>query len=163
MRLFAVGLLLCALGAARAQGADSVPYGHPDFYPSAERPIGFRGDGNGYFPGARIVTEFWEGTPVEKEQQYRGKRRMETGKYLALIDDKPKNLVWKTEMPSWANSHPIVVGDKAFTTGESDWLVCTDVRTGKILWAKQTPVWRTACKDAAAADARRCFLKCTWR
>ena len=42
-------------------GRAEVPLGSPDFYPSHERPIGFRGDGNGFFPGATPVTTWRDG------------------------------------------------------------------------------------------------------
>jgi outer membrane protein assembly factor BamB len=44
LSLIVVGLQLMA--------ADTAPLGSPDFYPSPEHPIGFRGDGTGRFPGA---------------------------------------------------------------------------------------------------------------
>lgn len=42
-------------GAARLFAGD-VPLGHPDYYPSPEHPIGQRGDGTGFYPGAVAVT-----------------------------------------------------------------------------------------------------------
>lgn len=152
-----VGVVVCMAaglgGASTARAGDDLPLGHADFYPSASRPVGYRGDGNGFFPGAKVVTEFWEGTPVEKTGRYidkRGDEREET--YLGMADEKSKNLVWKTRMPSWANTQPIVVGDKVFTLGEPDWLICTDARTGKVLWAKSNNIWRTIVKDEAVAE-----------
>ncbi len=132
--------------------SNSIPLGHKDFYPSVERPVGYRGDGNGYFPGATPVKVFYEGTPAEKEHEYKGKRGMTTGKYIAMTDDRSKNIVWKAEMPSWANSHPIVVGDKVFTIGEPDMLICTDARTGKVLWSRRNNVWSTFIPDEALAE-----------
>ena len=150
-RLFAFAFLVMLL-CASAPAAEAPPYGDPEFYPSPERPIGFRGDGNGCFPGATPVREFWEGTPVETEQTYQGKRGPETDDYLAITDDQSKNLVWKTHMPSWANGHPIVVGDKIFTLGEPDWLICIDAASGEVLWSKQVRVWDTLLEDADLAD-----------
>jgi hypothetical protein len=45
-----------------------LPYGHGAFSPTPERPLGFRGDGNGWFPGATPVVEFYEGTPTKAER-----------------------------------------------------------------------------------------------
>ncbi len=42
--LFAAGMPLLA--------SDTAPLGSPDFYPSPEHPVGWRGDGSGRFPGA---------------------------------------------------------------------------------------------------------------
>ena len=40
--------------------AKDVPLGHKDFYPSPQRPVGFRGNGNGAYPDARPVSEWSE-------------------------------------------------------------------------------------------------------
>ena len=48
---FAGGALFGA-DMARAEGASGAPLGSPDFRPSPERPVGWRGDGTGRFPGA---------------------------------------------------------------------------------------------------------------
>ena len=92
-----------------------VPLGHPDFVPSSDHPVGFRGDGTGCYPGATPPTE-WE----DKYGQELG-----------------KNVLWKTPMPSRTNSSPIVVGKKVFTLADPDLLICADALTGKILWQKQ--------------------------
>jgi hypothetical protein len=123
-------LLLASLAAAEPT---EVPLGHKDFYPSPQRPVGFRGDGNGYFPGAEPVTEWQEGTNGENKTASR-------------------NIVWKVEMPSWANTQPIVVGDRIFTTAEPNLLVCVDARTGKILWTESVNPWELLGVDKARAQ-----------
>ncbi len=55
-----------------AGGQAPIPLGHREFYPSAERPVGWRGDGTGAWPGATPVAAF----------------NGETG----------KNIVWKVPM-----------------------------------------------------------------
>ena len=47
-------LLLPALSlvAATEGNGNALPLGHKDFYPTPDRPVGFRGDGSGVFPGA---------------------------------------------------------------------------------------------------------------
>ncbi|MFP4055001.1 MAG: PQQ-binding-like beta-propeller repeat protein, partial [Phycisphaerae bacterium] len=143
---------LLILPAILTAGSD-IPMGHKDFYPTEDRPVGFRGDGNGYFPGATPVKVFSSGTPKKVEQKYKDKHgREKTGDYIDIVDDKPRNVVWKTEMPSWANSQPIVVGDRVFTIGEPDWLICADARTGKVLWAHRNSVWSTLLPDEAKAQ-----------
>src|SRR5579862_6504173 len=42
----------------KAQDHSEVPLGSPDFYPSAEHPLGWRGDGSGRFPGANPPAEW---------------------------------------------------------------------------------------------------------
>lgn len=73
----------------------------------AQTPVGWRGDGSGVFAGATGPTK-WEA-------------------------DKP---VWKTKLPSWSNSSPIVVGDKIFVCAQPTTLVCLSAADGKILWSK---------------------------
>ncbi len=141
----------------RAEAAAPVPLGHRDFYPSEERPVGFMGDGNGYFPGATPVTEWWEGTPVEveREQLDRWGKKMIKATYWGFADRRSKNIVWKTEMPSWANTQPIVVGDRVFTLAEPYQLVCCDARTGEVLWTvTANPLACAGVEPALAAKLR---------
>jgi hypothetical protein len=84
--------------------------GDADFYPSAEHPTGWRGDGTGYWPGA---------TPVKSWDASSG-----------------KNIVWKVALPGPSFSQPIVVGDKVFTLADPNWLICLSAVDGKILWQK---------------------------
>jgi len=142
-----ITLLAGALGfipAFQLSAADSEPgkqsgampnpgaqYGGKDFYPSSEYPVGFRGDGTGYFPGATPVTNWVEGT---LKTVTRPRVPGQWSEKIVPIDDKGTNIVWKTEMPGWVNSQPIVVGDRVFTYAEPDRLVCVDANTGKIRW-----------------------------
>ncbi len=103
------------------------PPGHPNFYPTAERPIGWRGDGTGAWPGA---------TPVKVWNAATG-----------------KNIVWKTPMPGPSFSQPIVVGDKVFTLADPNWLICLSARNGSILWQKQVD-HTTLMPPETAAKAR---------
>ncbi len=132
-RLLGVAFLLVLAGLVEAAEPSKVPLGHKEFYPSPEHPVGFRGDGNGYFPGATPVAEWREGTV--------GTAKDERSEVLVLTDKKAHNIVWKTEMPSWANTQPIVVGDRVFTTAEPNMLLCVDARTGKVLWTASANPW----------------------
>lgn len=85
-----------------------IPLGHPDFYPSDERPIGWRGDRTGAFPGA-TGPDTWDA---------------ETGEGIA----------WNVDTPGPGFSQPIVVGEKVFVTCDPNWLVCYSVHDGKELW-----------------------------
>ncbi|MEI6705110.1 MAG: PQQ-binding-like beta-propeller repeat protein, partial [Deltaproteobacteria bacterium] len=103
--------LLSFFAATSLAAADPVPLGHPDFYPSPERPVGWRGDRTGAFPGATPVTTW----------------NSKTG----------ANIVWKSRMPSPSWGQPIVVGEKVFTTSDPNLLICVNVHDGKILWQKE--------------------------
>ena len=136
--------ILMATLAMPAARAGEVPYGHKDFYPSPERPVGFRGDGNGAFPGATPVISFREGdvTQIEMEVALWGDAggnqlgTFKKTKVPVLANDKRVNVVWKTEMPGFSNSSPIVVGDRVFCMADPYTLVCVDIPTGKILWQR---------------------------
>ena len=87
------------------------------------RVVGWRGDRSGTFPNADPVTEFTES----------------------------ENVLWKTPMPQWANSSPIVVGGRVFVTSEPDELLCLDADDGKILWRKSSTHLDLLPRDDAAA------------
>lgn len=143
-RISAVTVSLVMAGFAAAAERSEVPLGHKDFYPSAAQPVGFRGDGNGCFPGATPVTDWREGTVEMKKQG--------PIDVLTTTDKKAHHIVWKTEMPSWANAQPIVVGDRVFTTAEPNMLVCVDANTGKVLWTATINPWELRGIDKAQAD-----------
>ena len=114
--LLTVSLLLSAAmagetGPSTGAVAKDVPFGHKDFYPSPQRPVGDRGDWTGVFPGAKGVALEWD---------------HRTG----------KNIIWKCRLPYWSNSAPIVVGKRAFVGSEPDELICVDTETGAILWKR---------------------------
>jgi len=147
-------------------GNDAVPLGHKDFYPSPERPVGWRGDGNGAFPGATPVTFWREGTVamVEKEIAQWGdaggnlRGTFKKQKVPVFADQNAVNIVWKTEMPGFAHSQPIVVGDRAFTTADPNFLVCVDVNTGKILWQQELDVFELMGQAPEEAKKNRRLL-----
>ena len=117
----AVFLPLLAAGAALADGPAA--YGHPDYYPTSERPAGLQGDGSGHFPGASPVAE-WD---------------FRTG----------RNIVWRCRLPGWGYSSPILVGDRVFVTVDWSKLICVDARTGKILWARDNETFDLVGGDRA--------------
>jgi outer membrane protein assembly factor BamB len=99
-------VLLCTSGIALAQATGPV-LGSPDYKPSAERPVGWRGDGSGCYPAAEPVAK-WSAK---------------------------ENLLWTAEVgPGY--SSPIAVGQRVFVTAEPDMLVCLDALTGKERWRK---------------------------
>ncbi len=144
-----VAAALCLAGACLPACAGP-PLGHRDFYPSDDRPIGFRGDGNGAFPGATPVSEWREGDAVEGEMDLLqwgdagGSRHgtVKRAKVWTFTNNARVNIVWKTEMPGFSNSSPIVVGDRVFCMADPYTLVCVDVPTGKILWQRDVNPFR---------------------
>jgi outer membrane protein assembly factor BamB len=119
--------------AASAPGVEP-PYGHPDFYPSPERPVGWRGDGTGAWPGAMPVTNW----------------NVDTG----------HNVVWRSPMPAPGFAQPVVVGEKVFTMADPDLLVCVNVHDGAILWQTEvdhTTVMAPDKREKARAERRFIF------
>ncbi len=68
--------------------------------------VGWRTDGTGRYPDAKPVAQ-WSGS---------------------------NNVVWKTPMPKWSNSTPVLVGDRLYVCSEPETLLCVDLKTGRILW-----------------------------
>jgi len=103
-----------------ATAAEDAPLGSADYYPSPERPIGWRGDGNGAYPGATPVADFFSGPPEEVEVRVlQTWNEPETKKRWDVGEGPSKNMVWNTKLPSWGHAQPIIVGDRAITV-ESD-------------------------------------------
>jgi outer membrane protein assembly factor BamB len=75
--------------------------------PAAEA-IGWRTDGTGTYPDARPPLE-WSPT---------------------------KNVVWRTPMPGYGVSQPVLLGERLFICSEPATLLCLDREGGKILWQK---------------------------
>ena len=69
---------------------------------------GWRGDGTGRYPEAAVCLEWGEN----------------------------KNIRWKTALPEWSNSSPILVKDRIFVCAEPTTLICLDAKDGKILWQR---------------------------
>lgn len=155
MILTAIALVLLAM--TTGAGAEP-PYGADDFYPSSERPFGWRGDGTAAWPGATPVTEWREGTPKGgRVRDLKDPERTHSGWVLA--DRRKKNIAWKTRMPCYANSQPIVAGDRVICTAEPYYLVCADVNTGRILWVRENNPFDFRGKSEQEADALTTFME----
>ena len=124
----AIAGMLLAGPARPVLAAAPEPVGSRDFRPSASRPIGFRGDGTGVYPGASPPTRWSERTG--------------------------QNIVWKTPMPTWGHASPIVVGEKVFVCAEPHTLVCVDAADGRILWRRD--VDRLAEQAGGSSPQARC-------
>jgi len=141
-------------GESVAGGATGQPrYGHKDFYPSQGRPLGYRADGNGCYPGALVVTSWRIGELKPGTVEVYSGSRQALGKkrnpktpmqsiVLAPAETDPKtgvrsdaqNIVWRSLLPGTTDAHPIVIGDRVITCCQPDWVVCHDAHTGKELW-----------------------------
>ncbi|MGD0089850.1 MAG: hypothetical protein ABSE73_08005 [Planctomycetota bacterium] len=107
-------------GGGDAVGAEAAPEGQapaalgaPDFQPTPERPIGWRGDGTGHYPGATPPTTWARTDKGEKT-----------------------NIVWETRLPCYSWATPIIVGGRIFVRSEPYDLLCLDKKDGKILWLR---------------------------
>jgi outer membrane protein assembly factor BamB len=168
MRAVLVATLWSVVAAAHAADSTvSVPIGHQDFYPSPERPIGFRGDGSGNFEGATPPIEWWDGTPIQREIGLLGEYGEPGGgkptKMWDHADAKPKNILWKAPVAGWGYSTPTVVGNpsagsgqgRVYVLGNPYWVTCYDIDTGKEIWKKAMTPFVAQGMDAAKAEALR--------
>lgn len=121
----------------RAETGKTPLLGAADFYPSPERPVGWRGDNTACYPGA---------TPVIKWGYPAGTRD--------FSDRNCRNMVWRTMMPNWSNSSPIVIGDKVITLAEPYTVVCVHAKTGKILWTSSNDHLDLLCSPQEARALR---------
>jgi len=110
---------------------DKGVFGSANFAPSAEKPVGWRGDWSGRFPGA---------TPPLK--------------WGRKLDGSIDNIAWIAETPSFSGSSPVIAGNKIFITSASCDLVCFDKKTGKLLWVKSAGFY-----DAATPEDRAKFTE----
>lgn len=96
--------------------------GAAEFLPTPQHPVGYRGDGSGRYPGATHACLQWA----------------EHG----ALPGADRNILWKTELLGFTQSHPIIVGDNLITLEEPSFVVCLDANSGKLRW-------RTACDHLA--------------
>jgi len=136
MALRIPSLLVVILALPLAAG--EVPMGAADYFPSPDRPIGWRGDGTGAYPGVRAVASFHDGPPTRVETRIRDTWNEPKTRKMPDVEDGPaKNIVWRTRLPAWAHSQPIIVGDRAFTVAEPHSLICVDMHSGEVLWDRR--------------------------
>lgn len=155
------GLFALLLSVTLCLGEQPVAFGGKNFYPSQDRPIGFRGDGSGYYPGATPVSQFTEGTAEKVKIKTFNSRRNQWREehFMDLADQKSKNIVWKTKLSSWGHSQPIIVGDKVYTTGDPHTLYCLDMRTGEVLWEKTNSVFEALCPEPEKARELESYVQ----
>ena len=98
--------------------AKDVPFGHKDFYPSPQRPVGWRGDGTGISPGAKPPTQ-WNGPGPRDAASGRGKgAKVEVP--LVWHGSEMKNVLWQVPMPHQSFASPIVVKGKVITESDAN-------------------------------------------
>jgi len=139
-----VAVVAALSGGALTIAAEPLPHGHADFVATAERPVGFCGNGNPHWPGAEPgAVEWWDGTPGWAKVRHRG--GMGNGsppfddsnteaEMRVLLDRVPKNIIWKVPVPGWGDSQPVVVGKRIINAYWPHFVVCYDAGTGKELW-----------------------------
>jgi outer membrane protein assembly factor BamB len=106
----------CGLGTAAETSikvSSSSPLGTANLIPSPDRPVGWRGDGTGRFPGAKPPTK-WSRTSNGTKPESSG-------------------IMWMTPVPAGASA-PIVVGDRIFFGFDPYGLICISKTDGHILW-----------------------------
>lgn len=116
--LLYLGLVLITSAAPALHSANALQ-GSPEFRPSPENPVGWRGDGTGRFPGAMPPLE-WSRTRVGNGYETKG-------------------IAWMTPLPDIGVSSPIAVGPLIFLTTEVADLVCLEKQSGRILWIRSNP------------------------
>ena len=113
--------------------ADSTPLGSPNFKPSPDQSVGWRGDGTGHFPGATPPLSW-------------GRERDGAGY-------KTHGIVWAAPLPERGISSPIVVGDRVFVTCDTADLVCIDKADGHILWIRSNPEFEALSDEDRMSDS----------
>jgi hypothetical protein len=143
------GLLAIALLARAGEAPPN--WGAADVLPTPQHPAYFRWT-QGYFPGAKPPLEWWEGTPVEEDGEVKDKfGKIIKAKVWRFADQKSKNILWKAPAGGWGLTHPIVVGDRVFSVGVPDVIICNDLATGKQLWQRRAMILRMDGKSEAEA------------
>ena len=123
---------LAAVIMVHAWNVNAAPLGSPQFAPTPEQPLGWRGDGTGRFPGAAGPT-VWE-------------RTLNGAAYAT------KGIVWMAPLPNIGVGSPIVVGDRIYLTAEVYDLVCLEKKTGRILWIRSAPEFEGVSEDERKAN-----------
>jgi outer membrane protein assembly factor BamB len=91
-----------------------------------------------------------DATPSQAWPGFRGDgSSTSTAKNLPLTWSPTENLAWRTPLPGYGQSSPVVWGDRAFVTAvdgdqkEKLFVVAVDVKTGKVAWKKEFAAGQT--------------------
>jgi outer membrane protein assembly factor BamB len=167
-----IGCCLTLACAGSVSAAEQPRYGAADFLPTPDQPIGFRADGNGWYPGATPPVEWWEGppalaeVPVTQSNDGFDPAKAKPAQVWVTGAGPSKNILWKTPLPGWGDVQPIVVGRRVLTAVDPDIVLCLDADTGKMLWEDRLRLMNLPVLDEqrqigavpASADA----LQTTW-
>lgn len=89
---------------------------------------------------AILVFAFGVSLPVSASDRVAGWRGDGTGSFSSTEPpiewSLEENVVWKTPMPDWSNSQPVLAGDRLFVCAEPNLLVCVRISDGGILWQR---------------------------
>ncbi len=143
------------------------PFGHAAFRPTPDRPLGYRGCQNGWFPGATPPTSFGDGTAAQVETELRHKGRLQKETLWTLTDRRARNLRFKTPMPGWSLSQPLPVlgedGRLRVVVKCHPWFVlCVDGETGEVLWQDELSPFHGMDLAPKEADAAAELLTLGW-
>jgi outer membrane protein assembly factor BamB len=124
--LVSVSLCVDAVSARAAEPG----IGHPEFTPTPEHPVGFRGDGSGRY-ATRLAVTSWSAA---------------------------ENVIWKADIGFWGDSGPVPAGDRVYTVKDPCELVCVNDADGKILW-RFTLDYAATLPPEEAAEVRAQYAK----
>ena len=118
-------LICCCLAQSlSASEAQSYPYGHAEFYPSADKPLGFLADGRAHYPAANPPVDF----------------NSETGQAIA----------WQTPVPA-GMAQPLQIGEKIIVSCAPWTIRCLNAHDGSQVWERSFPPWRDMPATLAAS------------
>ncbi|MFC1462999.1 PQQ-binding-like beta-propeller repeat protein [Verrucomicrobiota bacterium] len=139
------GCAAAVIWAVAAVAGPEHPYGDAKFVPTPERPIGWRADGSGVFPGANPVLEWDDPTvlsPVLKasadvDAEFKEEEEESDAvavKKPAKPGDLGRNIIWKVKMPDMGHGAPIAFGGRVYVTCDKDRLMCFSAKDGSVIW-----------------------------
>jgi hypothetical protein len=148
--------------------AGELPFAHEQFRPTPDRPLGYRGCMNGWFPGATPPLRFSDGTPAEVEMDIEeAYGTVVRRKILTASDGRARNIRFKTPLPGWSLAQPLPVLGKdgrlrVFVKCHPWWVVCVDGKTGDILWKDPLSPFHARGMPADKADQASEVLTMVW-
>ena len=112
-----------------------------------------------------LIMSYSEGAEVQSPDyvgfKNNGSGRFEHCKPPTQWDEvRGANIAWKTPMPSWTASSPIVVSNRVITLAEPNLVLCVDLENGNLLW--QTAIDQTLLLPEEKREEAR-TLYANWR
>ncbi len=104
---------------------------------------------------AAFTAETWN-PPPSWQNGWRGPTR--NGVYdardLPTIIDDANGIVWHQPLREMTIAEPVAVGDRVITLADTDWIICLDIESGRVLWEKRVSVIELIGKEKGY-DAKR--------